>query len=93
MDEKQEPVAWHHPDCNGECIACLIESVVKTEYGTQGVDYLRRHVTPPQRSWQRMTDEELSLLWIDYHGDSCLPDGRIKTYERAIEQAIKEKNT
>ena len=23
--EKQEPVAWHHPKCNGQCIACLIE--------------------------------------------------------------------
>ena len=46
---KQEPVAWHHPDCEGECIACLIEREVEAQYGTHGLAYLRRYVytTPP----------------------------------------------
>lgn len=40
---------WHHPDCYGECIACLIEREIQSAYGNQGLDYLRRHVTaPPQ---------------------------------------------
>ena len=42
--EKQEPVAWHHPDCEGECIACLIEREVHSAYGNQGLTYLRRHI-------------------------------------------------
>jgi hypothetical protein len=43
----QEPVAWHHPDCEGECIACLIERDVQAAYGAQGLAYLRRRVTTP----------------------------------------------
>ncbi|MFY8182600.1 MAG: hypothetical protein ACOVKL_00125 [Polynucleobacter sp.] len=39
-----QPVAWHHPDCGGECIACLIERVVTEAYGTQGLEYLRKRV-------------------------------------------------
>lgn len=39
-----QPVAWHHPECAGECIACLIENVVKEAYGTQGLEYLHRHL-------------------------------------------------
>jgi hypothetical protein len=40
-----QPVAWHHPDCAGECIACLIENVVTEAYGTQGLEYLRKRVS------------------------------------------------
>lgn len=43
----QEPVAWHHPDCEGECIACLIERDVQAAYGAQGLAYLHRRVTTP----------------------------------------------
>lgn len=39
---------WHHPECEGECIACLIEREVEAQYGTQGLAYLRRHVAAPQ---------------------------------------------
>ena len=35
---------WHHPECEGECIACLIERCVKDSYGKQGVDYMLRHM-------------------------------------------------
>jgi len=41
---RSEPTSWHHPACEGECIACLIERVVKENYGTQGLGYLRRHL-------------------------------------------------
>ena len=44
-----EPVKWHHPECEGECIACLIERVVQQAYGSQGLAYLQRHlVSQPQ---------------------------------------------
>lgn len=42
-----EPLAWHHPECEGECIACLIERVVQEAYGSQGLGYLQRHLTSP----------------------------------------------
>ena len=45
-----EPVAWHHPECSGECIACLIEREVRLAFGEQGVGYLRRHITMHQFS-------------------------------------------
>lgn len=43
-----EPAKWHHPECEGECIACLIERVVQEAYGSQGLGYLQRHLTSPQ---------------------------------------------
>ena len=41
---KQDQVVWHHPECKGECIACLIERCVKDSYGTQGLDFMLRHI-------------------------------------------------
>lgn len=42
--------AWHHVDCEGECIACLIEREVLVAYGNQGLNYLLSHLfAPPQR--------------------------------------------
>lgn len=43
-----QPPTWHHPDCEGECIACLIEREVTAAYGTQGLAYLRRHIAVTQ---------------------------------------------
>jgi hypothetical protein len=50
------------------------------------------YTAPPQREWQGLTDEELSLLWVNYHGDNCLADGRILSYEQAIQAKLKEKH-
>ena len=36
--------AWHFVDCEGECLACLIEREVKAAFGNQGLAYLLRHV-------------------------------------------------
>jgi hypothetical protein len=52
------PIKWHHPECEGQCIACLIEQVVQEAYGSQGLGYLQRHLAaPPPR--QPLTDEQL----------------------------------
>ena len=51
---------------------------------------LKNALAKPQAG---LTDEELSLLWLEYHGDSCLADGRILNYEKAFETKLKEKNT
>ena len=37
-------LGWHHPDCEGACLACLIEALVLEHYGTQGLNFLRRKV-------------------------------------------------
>jgi hypothetical protein len=54
---EQEPVAWHHPDCAGVCLACLIELKVHEEYGQQGLNYLRKRVQTPRKEWVGLTDE------------------------------------
>jgi len=46
-----------------------------------------------KREWVGLTDEELSLLWLEYHGDNFIADGRIINYEKAIEAKLKKKNT
>jgi hypothetical protein len=48
---------------------------------------------PPQKEWVGLTDEEMNELWVEYHGDGCIADGRIPEYEKAIEAKLKEKNT
>jgi hypothetical protein len=37
-------MTWHHAECEGQCLACLIQNVVKQAYGNQGLAYLLRHV-------------------------------------------------
>ncbi len=37
-------MGWHHEECEGKCLACLIEALVREHYGTQGLDFLRRKV-------------------------------------------------
>ena len=56
---KQEPVAWHHPECEGECLACLIERCVKDSYGTQGLDFMLRHINAAPVSAEAIRAEAL----------------------------------
>ena len=37
-------MTWNHADCEGQCLACLIQNVVKQTYGNQGLAYLLRNV-------------------------------------------------
>lgn len=56
-----EPIKWHHPECEGQCIACLIEQVVQEAYGSQGLGYLQRHLTSPPAQRKPLTDEAIKL--------------------------------
>lgn len=38
-------MSWHHEDCTGQCLACLIEALVLEHYGTQGLEFLRKKVS------------------------------------------------
>ncbi|CAB4137276.1 hypothetical protein UFOVP768_42 [uncultured Caudovirales phage] len=88
-----EPAKWHHPECEGECIACLIERVVQEAYGSQGLGYLQRHLTSPpaQRTWVGLTDREIDNLYCEHHDEyGC--QFSATGYERAIEAKLREKN-
>lgn len=81
-----QPVAWHHPDCAGECIACLIEKVVTEAYGTQGLDYLHKKIAAsPRKEWAGLTDDEEIKLDEKYGDD-------INAYIDARDAKLKEKN-
>ena len=87
-----EPEKWHHPECEGECIACLIERVVQEAYGSQGLSYLQRHLTSPPAQRKPLTPLEIENL-RDEHLYSV--QGVIQGHEafaRAIEAKLKEKN-
>jgi hypothetical protein len=85
---EQEPVAWHHPDCAGVCLACLIELKVYEEYGQQGLDYLRKRVQTPRKPWQGLTDEDTANICMqgdinNWHDEQVID---------ATEAKLKEKN-
>lgn len=71
-----EPAKWHHPECEGECIACLIERVVQEAYGSQGLSYLQRHLTSSPAQQEPLTggDERRHII--------CLCPDCIKTPQR-----------
>jgi hypothetical protein len=54
---------------------------------------LKNILAKPEPQWIGLTDEEMNDLWVEYHGDSCIADGRIPEYEKAIEVKLKEKNS
>ena len=82
---EQEPVAWHHPDCAGVCLACLIELKVHEEYGQQGLNYLRKRVQTPRTEWVGLTQEARDEL-LNY--STSVPSRLIDW----TEEKLKEKN-
>ena len=74
---KQEPVAWHHPECKGECIACLIERCVKDSYGTQGLDFMIRHINAEPVDAKAIRAEECERICaaIKAEDDHCVDNG------------------
>lgn len=102
-----EPTKWHHPECEGECIACLIEQVVQEAYGSQGLGYLQRHLTSPPAS-KPLTDEQITAgarALCQQMAEACNVDAgdqwqlyadTFKEDAKAVLEAahgIKEKNT
>ena len=88
---EQEPVAWHHPQCEGKCIACLIEKAVQDAYGTQGRDYMLRHINAAPVRTKDLTDDEIMKINVDTA--SIVPTcDRQFHFARAVIAAFKEKN-
>jgi hypothetical protein len=78
--EQVEPVAWMDED--GDVLSA---SVVD---GT-GLRNIPLYITPQQRTWVGLTDEEVSTLWGEWKDAVCLD---YKTWAEAIEAKLKEKN-
>jgi hypothetical protein len=79
LDEERKVFYWHNTD------------EVSDYHGLKRNTPL--YTAPPKREWVGLTDEEMNELWVEYHGDGCIADGRIPEYEKAIEAKLKEKNT
>lgn len=80
---EQEPEAW-----------TSVEDPTYLSFGKPNwVTPIPLYTAPPKREWVWLTDEEMNELWVKYHGDNCIADGRIPEYEKAIEAKLKEKNT
>jgi hypothetical protein len=84
LEEKQEPVAWMYLNEDGEC--------EQIEYGPvlddPGVTPL--YTFPPKKQWVGLTDQEINS--VCYKRDWTAPWTNT-TFARAIEQALKDKNT
>jgi len=54
------------------------------------IPYMKRHTTPPQRTWVGLTDEERKEIHDEWRHKVC---STAWGYEQAIEAKLKEKNT
>ena len=97
-----EPVEYQYrtrpdwiPEWNGwnTCSKESAQAYEKTPYLHDWHYEVRRlYITPPQRTWVGLTDEEIKSIWLsgkDY-GDDWLD---VLGIARAIEAKLKEKNT
>jgi hypothetical protein len=89
-----EPVAWHHPKCDGQCIACLIEKAVEDAYGTQGRDYMLRHINAAPIRTKDLTHDEVEALFWKWKSASeyPVPLFEFRDIARAVIAADREKN-
>jgi hypothetical protein len=83
-EKEQEPVAWFVDDEKGFELS-----------GVEIPEWKPLYAAPPQREWQGLTDEERSEIFDSMPGGIM---GFLRTwgwlpFTKAIEQALKEKNT
>ena len=84
---EQEPVAIHQfrtPYC-----ADWYDGIPDQHDGHGPYQVRTLYAAPPQREWQGLTDEEMFSLWVKCPAET---EDRF-AFARAIEQALREKNT
>lgn len=84
-----EPVAWGVPNTRPTekaQIMMLLHSLDGCQYPEQLIPL---YTAPPQRGWVGLTDEEMFSLWVKCPAET---EDRF-AYARAIEQALREKNS
>jgi hypothetical protein len=87
----QEPGAWAVQGCSKMWRGEFAEIDAKAEakrIGGTCVAYAL-YISPPQREWVGLTDEEIDALWQEWKDAVCLDH---KTWAKAIEAKLKEKN-
>lgn len=73
---------WHIHGCEGACLACLIEDLVKKNFGTHGLEFLRariqgihteneRILTKLMESMNYGADENLWPSGVDFVSAAC----------------------
>jgi hypothetical protein len=108
-EAQQEPVAWtdrelqlidgmievqlhHAAQCDGIANRTMAEK--QKGWDMERVALLQKiKAHPPRREWQGLTDDELGELMHDSCGYPMCPNGDDLAFARAIEQALKERNT
>ena len=89
--EQAEPVAWIH---RKHYLLGHAENMPPADKAlAQGWDPL--YTTPPRREWRGLTDEEIDAVWRKACADETLRTTAdlVRAFARAVEQALKEKNT
>ncbi len=91
-EKEQEPVAWGLQFIDGEYYDEFYKSPDKVEVGECKLVPL--YTSPPQREWQGLTDEEIIGTANNAPFDTMVSaEDYIYVIARAIEKALKEKNT
>lgn len=67
----------------------LIEDVLVKKLG-QAMSYAKEQLAPPSKPWIDLSDDEISRVWHKHLWESPSPH---KDFARAIEAALKERNT
>ena len=78
-----EPVAWMHTSAAGNVY--FRKKPQDAVFNPQPL-----YLDPLRREWQGLTDDEMAAAWSQSKGDVLQ---RLKPFARAVEQALKEKNT
>jgi hypothetical protein len=90
--QEQEPWAWANSlDFDDDDIE-IIPARAKGKLGTSNCD-IPLYTAPQKKEWVGLTDEEIDVIYEQHHNQYGECESPNFGYERAIEQALKEKNT
>jgi hypothetical protein len=93
QEQEQEPLAWCSLNGRGEI--GYFDGKPMIMVGKVGNDCHETplYTAPPRKPWQGLTDEEMPTLTTGTGPITMLPFRETKTFIRAIEAKLKEKNT
>jgi hypothetical protein len=88
----QEPVAW--PCLIAEADFSQDTVTLTMQCDDYKVSAFKHWLSPypPKREWVGLTDAEIEAIYLQHHNQWCECESPNWGYERAIEQALKEKN-
>jgi len=86
LEAKDEPVAWMYSPTGALFDICPNDA-------DEG-EFLPLYTTPPQRTWVKLTEEEIKPCWYEAcQTDFELTSQLVVYFARAIEAKLKEKNS